>query len=212
MKKGYKLEALGFQTNCYINIRGPEYVAKKNRGETWPVMHVIIEPKHGIPGNCLPSNPVRAKSSIEDSLREFVGDDGSQGRLAYDLAEADETSRCRASKTNAVFQWNPFNKSSTRKTIMALIELTFKKVTLSNGIVQKDSHGSFLIKSHNLGYVWNKTKCRITLCGDKYDRPTNLCDDFILVCGDTPANVDRAVDIVNDYIAKHRQTCICSYL
>lgn len=54
-------------------------------------MHVIIEPKHGIPGNRLPSNPVRAKSSIEDSLREFVGDDGSQGRLAYDLAEVDET-------------------------------------------------------------------------------------------------------------------------
>lgn len=41
---------------------------------------------------------------------------------------------------------------------------------------------------------------------------TKLCDDFILVCGDTPANEDLAVDIVNDYIAKHRQTCICSYL
>lgn len=95
---------------------------------------------------------------------------------------------------------------------MKLIELTFKKVTLSKGIVQKISHGGHLLKSHILGYVSNQTWCRITICSDKYNMPTKLCDPYILVCGDTPANVDHAVDIVNDYIAKHQQTCTCSYL
>lgn len=212
MKKGYKFEALSFQTNCHINVRGPEFGAKPKRGEasTSPIMHVIIDPKFGNLSNGMTSNQMRAKHMVENSFHDFVGDDGSKGRLAYDVAAAEESSRCRGSRHNAVYQWNPFVES-TRKSCMVLMELTSTKVDLPNGGVNRDLHGGYLLKSHILGHIFNKSGCRITMCGDKYRMPTKLCDPYILICGDTPSNVDHAFEIVADYISQHQRTCPCSY-
>lgn len=209
MKKGYKFEALNFQTNCYINVRGPEFGPKRGRGEVnaSPIMHVVIQPNfnHGTD-----SKPLRAKQTIEESLRAFVGNDGSKGRLAYDLAAAHDSSRCRNSKINAVYQWNPF-VNPCRKMCIVVMELTFKTITHQNGMIEKDFHGGYLLRSHILGHISNTTKCRMTLCGDKYNKPTSLCDPYIFIAGDNPADVERAFDIVTEYISKHRDTCTCSY-
>ena len=207
MKPGYKVEALTFQTGCFVNVRGPEFGSKRGKGEpnTSPIMHVVVNPHKK-----MDSKPLRAKQMIVDSLRDFVGNDGSKGRIAYDLAAAEESSRCRGSKYNAVYQWNPF-PPPCRKICMILIELTFKTIKHKNGTFEKDFHGRHLLRSLVLGHIWNTTKCRMTLLGDKYDEPTKLCDPYIIITGESPADVDRAFEIVTEYISKHQATCTCSY-
>lgn len=203
MKKGYKFEALSFQTNCNITVRGPEHRSKLSKSEASPIMHVVIDPK------CHSSNPMRAKQVIVNSIREFVGDDGSKGRLAYDAAASEEASRCRGSRHNAVYQSNPF-ANLNRKSCMILIELTFKKIHQQNGRIIKDFHGGYLLKSHVLGKI-SRSGCRLILCGDNFNMKTKLCDPYILICGESPSDVDRAYEIVADCISQHQRTCPCSY-
>lgn len=184
MKKGFKFEALRFQTNCHIDVHGPEFGMKRGssgRAEqlhTMSKMQVIIKPT-----SRTNSQPSKAKQMIEESLRAFVGGDGSKGRFAYDLAAAEENTRCRASRFNAVYQWNPFIDSS-RKMCMNLIELPFKKISHRNGTTVKDFHGGFLLKTNLMRDICNMTKCRVILCGDDFKRPTHLCDPYIFISGD----------------------------
>jgi hypothetical protein len=205
MKKGYKFEAIGFQTNCYVNVRGPEFGPKQNHEvRTSSVMHVVINPRTN------DGKPLQAKQIIEDTIREFVGDDGSKGRLAYELAAANESNRCHGSKSNAVFQWNPFQKSN-RKVCMTVVKLTFKAIPHQNGSVEKDFHASYLLQSHVLGHVSNATTCRLWVCGDQHHFTTKLCDPYVLICGESPEKVDRAFGIVMDYVVKHQRACNCEF-
>lgn len=202
METGYKLKTLQFQTNCSIRVRGPEFGSKAHR-EMSSVMQVTIVKKNG---NNPPSDPMRAKSVIVDSLMEFVGNDGSKAKLCYDLAASSKDNICRGSKYNAVFVLNPFSKANQR-VCMALFALPSTEIQHQP---KKTFHGGFLLKAQNTSRI-NRCKCTMILCGDQYKIPTKLCDPYGVIYGGNAADVHNAMDIVTECISKHRQSCSCNF-
>jgi hypothetical protein len=205
MEMGYQLKSIAFQTNCNINIRGPEFASKSHK-EKSKSMLVNIFTKYG---HDPPSDPMRARKMVESSICDFVGEDGSKGRLYYDLAASSEQNRCLGSKSNAVFQFNPYERTQ-RKTCMALFALPSTTVTHQNGATTKKFHGGFLLKGQIKSQI-NKERCTIILCGDHYKLPTKLCDPYGLIFGDNPAHIDNAIAIVHEHITRHRHSCSCTF-
>lgn len=158
-----------------------------------------------------------ARKMIQKILLDFqlpglprIGNDGSSGRLIYEIAKCCPGShRPGGSTSNAVMQQND-PLGSLRNCAMSLVELP-SEWTEEKG---KKSHGSYLKKSWMFDNIRHKAKCNMHLCGDEFDRPVRYGDPYVLITGFSTdwRGVDYAVEMVKDEIRKHQRNCRCSYI
>eukprot|EP00580_Thalassiosira_gravida_P021337 CAMPEP_0201677892 /NCGR_PEP_ID=MMETSP0494-20130426/45045_1 /ASSEMBLY_ACC=CAM_ASM_000839 /TAXON_ID=420259 /ORGANISM="Thalassiosira gravida, Strain GMp14c1" /LENGTH=555 /DNA_ID=CAMNT_0048160945 /DNA_START=209 /DNA_END=1872 /DNA_ORIENTATION=+ len=109
-----------------------------------------------------------AREQIQDLLLDFVGRDGSRGRLVYDVANscdgdhrpANSTSRCVRAK-------DPFNTTAnedgnnSREVYMTLVHFPYKEVRGQKFGITKEFCVDFLLTSSLLTYLWNETDCYV---------------------------------------------------
>eukprot|EP00585_Thalassiosira_rotula_P002180 CAMPEP_0196151368 /NCGR_PEP_ID=MMETSP0910-20130528/33550_1 /TAXON_ID=49265 /ORGANISM="Thalassiosira rotula, Strain GSO102" /LENGTH=545 /DNA_ID=CAMNT_0041414729 /DNA_START=124 /DNA_END=1758 /DNA_ORIENTATION=- len=135
-----------------------------------------------------------ARKRIQDLLLDFVGHDGSRGRLVYDVASscggphrpAHSTSRCVKAK-------DPFdNTDKSREVFMTLVHLPFEYVP-NSGCVKKFCV-DFLLTSSLLTYVWNEMNCYVKAAYNGSGIPVTRCYPYLLVMGKAWRDVDQAVE------------------
>ena len=180
------LQTIGKRTNCSLQIMGGAEP------------HVLIQTKQGK----YATNDIRkAANDLEHTLLEYIQNDGSRGRLFYDLARTCSFLHPRGSAgSSSVMQRNPFSQYKEMGW-MNIVDLPYD-VRDSN---QKTYHGHFIIakKSGVLGKIKRETKCEIKICGSEFRIPTKFCAPYVFVMGDKPGQVDRAVKILLEAIEGH---------
>ena len=145
-----------------------------------------------------------ARRKVEDLILDFIQNDGSKGRLMYELAVSCwGAHRSKYSSSNAVKQRNPFN--DYRENFMSVVDLPSEVIK-----GKRCFHGEFLLKAHVLGQIKKQSGCTIKICGDDFNIPVELCNPYVLVYGGSFKDVDRAVEIIKDYTSKHQQYCPCT--
>lgn len=153
-----------------------------------------------------------ARQMIEHIMLQFklpglpsIGEDGSSGRLIYELAKCWPGShKPKRSLSDAVMQQkNPFYQSKV--CTMSLIDLP--TVWTVKG---KEWHGSYLLQ---ISKTIRKVNCYMYLRGDEFNRPVRYGDPYVLVTGHPSEwrDVDCAVEMVREEIRKHQRNCRCSY-
>ena len=144
-----------------------------------------------------------ARRMIQSLLLGFVGNDGSRGRLLYEVAQScSGPHRPHQSTSNAVKDINPFYPPQDRgeEYFMSVIELPYKFTREGRSV-----HASYLLSRETLSKI-KATTCYITVAATEFKVPTKLCDPYVLVCGKSYQSVDRAVDIVKEAIRSHSHT------
>jgi len=151
----------------------------------------------------------RAASYLEDALLEYIRNDGSQGRLFYDLAL-----KCRllhplwegGEHSTVVQQRNPFNP----KREMGWADVVELPSIGEGSRKQHHSHFIFGHRSKLLKKIKRATGCMIKVCHNEAKLRTNLCSPYVFVFGSSPIEVDRAVEILKNEIQTHMKECGCS--
>jgi len=137
----------------------------------------------------------RARLMIHDLFLGFVGNDGSRGRLVYEI------SRCCAgphrpntnkSTSNAVRDINPLltDRSASYMSV----------VDIPNDFVKEGKHHQLHMTL--VGSI-RDTGCKMNIVADGFTHTTKLCAPYVLVYGVSLQDVDQAVKMVEDKI---RQT------
>lgn len=154
----------------------------------------------------------RAYELLENLLLQYVGRDGSVGRLWYDLARSCEKLHPRRGST-AIMQRNPFSPDHEMGW-MSCVELPCVR-DASAWLKSKKYHGHFLISKTSgvLGRINREAAgCEIKLCGNQFRVPisSTSCADYVWVMAvDQPWKVDRAVEIIEEAIQDHMKKCNC---
>ena len=179
---GYKMKQICIETECKIAV-------------VWDDQPMIIKVFAKKSKNTLKSKlyPVlrKARHRIRDLFLEFVGNDGSRGRLVYEIARScGGPHRPNKSTSNAVQEINPFHSDCPMD--------YFSIVDIPNDLVREGKHHRLhmaLVGSHNAG-------CKMDIVADGFTHATTLCGPYILVYGVTSKvqDVDRAVRIVEEKI------------
>jgi hypothetical protein len=143
--------------------------------------------------------------SDEASLRNVsIADDGSRGRLVYDIAAATlGPHRPKGSKSHAVQQKNPFDGMPCFMTVLDLPRTVNKFNTIF--------HGHFLTEQQVITKVKTLTGCSFKMVGNDFGIVTRFCEPFVLVFGNADRwdRVDQAVEILKYEIERHQSKCAC---
>ena len=182
------LQRIGIKSNCSLSIIE----------ESDPF--VLIRTKQG---KYSTEDIRKAASDLEHALLGYIGNDGSRGRLFYDMARSCEFLHPPGSAgSTSVMQRNPFSLDCE----MGWMNI----VKLPYSIEEQKYHGAFIIsKSSGVLSRIKPTKCEIKVCGNQFKIPTKFCPPDIWVMGDQPVQVDRAVAIIQEAIQKHMRICGC---
>lgn len=141
-----------------------------------------------------------ARQMIQSLLLQFVGNDGSRGRLLYEVAQSCwGDHRPSLSTSNAVKDINPFYSPQDhgKEFFMSVVELPYK-VTKAG----KSVHAAYLLSRETLHSI-QASGAYIRVVATEFKIPTKLCEPYVLVCGKSYESVDRAVDIVKFAIRSH---------
>ena len=140
---------------------------------------------------------------------EYIGHDGSRGRLFYDLARSCKFLHPPASVgSTSVPQRNPFS-TEMEMAWQNIVELPF----VGDSMLLRSYHGNYIIakKTGTLGRIRHETRCEVKLCGHEFNVPTKYCDPYVWVIGDQPGQVDRAVKILKEAVEHHARSCHCRF-
>ena len=142
----------------------------------------------------------RARHMIQDLFLDYVGNDGSRGRLIYELARSFcGPHRPKNSSSNAVKDANPLLGNHSVD-YMSIVELSYEHTREKSFHAAHILHKPFLQEISGLG-------CDLILVAKGFKIPTNLCDPYVFVYGRKFQDVDGAVQIVKKKIWQHQQVC-----
>lgn len=135
----------------------------------------------------------RVRLIIQDLLLRFIGSDGSQGRLVYEIAKScPGPHRPNKSTSNAVRCINPFHTDYSSESYMSIVDIP-------NDFVREGKHHQL-----HMALVGNirDVGCKMDIVADGFTHTSNLCDPYVLVYGarNRVNDVDRAVKMVEDKI------------
>ncbi|KAL7431699.1 hypothetical protein ACHAXM_002840 [Skeletonema potamos] len=148
-----------------------------------------------------------ARQMIQSLLLEFVGNDGSRGRLLYEVAQSCWGShRPNQSTSRAVKDFRPFFISGQQEVYMSVVELPF--VREEGGQIFHGAHN--VLMKGNLDKI-QASGCFVYIVQNGFRIPTERCDPYVFVYGKHFRSVDRAVDTVKYIIKGHQKTCSCTY-
>lgn len=162
---------IGKENNCKINV---------NR-ETSPITITITSIR-----GCVKDTEV-SRLMIIDLLLEYVGNDGSRGRLVYDIGIScpgphnPQHSYSRAVQTN-----DPFGEDA-RVQFMTILPLPGFRGRLYNADFQRRLR--FEADSH------------IKVIGDNFEFPCRFCDPYVAVMGPAVEGIDKAVRMIEAEVA-----------
>lgn len=131
---------------------------------------------------------------IQDLFLEFVGSDGSRGRLVCEIAKSCwGAHRPNNSTSNAVNDINPFH-SDRSQCYMSVVDIP-------NDYVREGKHHQLHMAL--VGSI-RDAGCKMDIVADGFTHTTKLCDPYVLVYGSTSKfqDVDRAVKMVKDKIRR----------
>jgi hypothetical protein len=141
-----------------------------------------------------------ARRMIQSLLLEFVGNDGSRGRLLYEIASQScwGPLRPNQSTSNAVKDINPFHPPQDRgeERYMSVVELPCK-VTREGR--PSAVHATYLLSRTMLHRI-QAADATITVVAPGFKFHTKMCEPYVYLCGKSYQSVDRAVDIVKEAI------------
>jgi len=182
------LQRIGMRSNCSLSLieEGDPYV--------------LIQTKQGK----YSTNDIRtAASDLERALMGYVGNDGSIGRLFYDLARSCKFLHPTGSaSSSSVMQRNPFSPDYEMGW-MNMVELPYRVEEHQ----VKVYHGHYILAKGILGRIKHETRCYIKICGNQFNIPTKFCPPYVFVMGDQPGQVDKAVAIIQESIQQHLRSC-----
>eukprot|EP00970_Alexandrium_tamarense_P020421 scaffold15216_cov241-Alexandrium_tamarense.AAC.2 len=176
------LNQIGNMSNCTIEIRHENdkpdvYIASHSRGRNAT--------------KCV----LKAKLQFEAIMLELIDNDGSMGRLIYDMALPCSALHHRLDGSTSVKHRDPFSPSN-KLVYMNIVELPYKQTKSG-----KDFHAAFLIDK-NTGILGHCEPCTVKICMDRFNIPVEYGDPYVFICGRHADEVDRAVRIVKESIAK----------
>lgn len=142
-----------------------------------------------------------ARQMIQSLLLQFVGNDGSRGRLLYEAAQSClGPHRPNESTSNAVKDINPFHPSVDRiggqESFMSVVELPCNFF--------RGGHTSYLLSKEILCKI-KAANAHIRVVATEFKIPTKLCDPYLFLVGKSYQSVDRAVAIVLEVIRGRSQ-------
>jgi hypothetical protein len=118
--------------------------------------------------------------SPSSSSDPYIRNDGSKGRLLYEIAaQCEGPHRPIESTSKAVMQRNPFDDYQ-KECFMSLLELPCK--------FQIDQ------QKHLVTIIERQTGCSLKFVGNDYGIPTRYCEPYLLVLGPHWSNVDQAAE------------------
>ena len=139
-----------------------------------------------------------ARQMIQSLLLQFVGNDGSRGRLLVEVARScwgshrPEESTSQAVKDVYPFTFH-FHYPSEDFIFMSVVELPEGFTT------EGPIHAAALLSRDTLGQL-KAVNAFIRVVADEFKITTKLCDPYVLVSGNTYQSVDRGVEIVKEVI------------
>jgi hypothetical protein len=140
---------------------------------------------------------------IGDNLLKFspssrtgpvINNDGSMGRLLYEIAKCHQQSP-EGCTSNAVWQTNPFDEEC-KECYMSLLEIPMCTATSGHNATV------FRLEEKVWTRVSEQTRCFFSLVGNEYGIRTLYCDSYVLVLGHDWRDVDGAVDILKEEIKR----------
>jgi len=148
-----------------------------------------------------------ARQMIQSILLKCVGDDGSRGRLIYEVAQSCwGAHRPNQSTSNAVKDFNPLYNSE-QQVFMSVVEFPF--VCEEGG--KKIFHAAQnVLRKGSLAKI-QASGCFVLVVKNGYRISTDKSDPYVFVYGQTYRGVDKAVDTVKHVIRGHQRTCSCNY-
>jgi hypothetical protein len=139
-----------------------------------------------------------ARQMIQSLLLQFVGNDGSRGRLLVEVAQScwgehrPDESTSQAVKDVYPFTFH-FHYPSEDFIFMSIVELPAGFTT------EGPIHAAALLSRDTLGQL-KAVNAFIRVVADEFKITTKLCDPYVLVSGNTYQSVDRGVEIVKEVI------------
>ncbi|KAL7427503.1 hypothetical protein ACHAXM_000874 [Skeletonema potamos] len=142
----------------------------------------------------------RAREMIQDLFLEYVGHDGSRGRLVYEIARSCWGShRPSHSSSDAVKDVNPLRDNQSVD-YMSVVELSYEQTR------EKSFHAAHILHKPFLQEI-GEVGCDLILVANGFRIPTKLCDPYVLVYGRKYQDVDKAVQMVQRKISDHQGVC-----
>ena len=196
---------IGRETNCRIrvNYKPPN----SNHLYKDPVTDYITITVHANSHQFRYRDLGDARCKIQHLLLDYVGGDGSRGRLVYECALSCWGShRPKTSTSKAVKVSDPFNSGTGR--FMTVLPLPCQLHTGGN---KKVYHAANLLISEVQRRITYEANSYIKLVGDEFKVPCKLCEPYVLVMGSSSQGVDKGADIVKEVVKKHMDTCSCTF-
>jgi hypothetical protein len=176
-------DSIGVRLTCSLNII-----------EEGDSSYVLIRAKQG---RYSTENIWSAAEHFERALLEYVGrNDGSVGRLFYDLARSCEFLHpLGGAGSTSVQQRNPFS------TMTNFLEMEWMNI-VEIPVNRAHEIGLFIIsKRAGILRQMSSLRCQIKVCGSVKPMVfTNFCAPYICVISDRPGQVEEAVAILRDAI------------
>jgi len=198
-KRGQRatVKSIGRETNTGIRVNS------NHRETNHPLAPIIItvDAFSDRDGVCL-RDLTEARRKLQELLLDYVGNDGSRGRLIYELAlSCWGAHRPKKSTCNAVNARDPFDGDSGCRfiTVLAL------PYHFNGG--RRVYHAAQLLKANVLARIRNEANSYIKVVGDEFRVPVKFCDPYVLVVGSCYQDVDKAAEIVRGATDNHVQYC-----
>ena len=195
---------IGRETNCRIrvNYKPPN----SNHLYKDPVTDYITITVHANSHQFRYRDLGDARCKIQHLLLDYVGGDGSRGRLVYECALSCWGShRPKTSTSKAVKVSDPFNSGTGR--FMTVLPLPYQLHSRGNKVY----HAANLLISEVQRRITYEANSYIKLVGDEFKVPCKLCEPYVLVMGSSSQGVDKGADIVKEVVKKHMDTCSCTF-
>eukprot|EP00804_Cyclotella_cryptica_P016816 CCRYP_001808-RA/>CCRYP_001808-RA protein AED:0.02 eAED:0.02 QI:136/1/1/1/1/1/4/2242/969 len=197
------ISRIGFRTKCTIEIG--EWKRTGTPFHHYDPTHLFIQSNDNSSFFHAKLNISRAKEDVENILIGYIHNDGSKGRLFYDMAiSCSFLHGYITENSKSVHQRNPFSDAKNREYI-DVVELPYFNNPTTNS---KEFSGHFLICKHAgiLREVRHRTGCTIKICGDMFNVPVKYCDPYVFVYGEEKHRVDEAVNIIVNAIKDKLRT------
>ncbi|KAL7535849.1 hypothetical protein ACHAWF_005298 [Thalassiosira exigua] len=148
-----------------------------------------------------------ARLKIQKLLLDYVGDDGSRGRLVYDVAlrcpgdHLPANSSCRAVRADDPFGLDERCRFITILPLPYHIEGRKKNYHAAHYVKGEVQHR---IRIEANGYIK-------VVEGDQFRVPVKLCEPYLLLMGSSVQGIDKAARILEEVTQKHMKSCFCTF-
>ena len=161
---------IGQETNCRIIVH--------NNLDHLP-MKITITTRDGYAGDIEAS-----RLMIIDLLLEYVGNDGSRGRLVYDIGiNSPGPHRPEHSTSKAIQADDPFGEDG-RIQFITVLPLPYNALNVLYANFQRR--------------LRNEAGAFIKVVGDYFHVPCKLCDPYLAVMGTSVEGIDKAIRMIKE--------------